>query len=191
MVVKMTRRRRVVLAAESADYDVVVFVVVVVAAHAALLAAVVVVAQTVVIMIGAGDGGVVTKAEAVDVAVAVAVAAAIGVPLAEGVLVVVHPYLEHGPIDADLGAELLNQLLVPLLHLPPDSLGEFMHPLLLVLAEFRPEALPRARVVAVRAHHRGRGGRRGSLGRRGVLGRGGDAGGEREQHVRRGRVVGG
>lgn len=187
VVVVMTRRRRAVLAAESANYDVTVVVVVVVAAHAMMVVVLGVVAQTIVIVMSASDSRVVTEAEAVGVAIATA----IDVPLADGVLVVVHPYLEHGPFDADLGAELLDQLLVPFLHLPPDSLSEFKHPLLLVLAEFRPEPLSRARVVAARAHHRGRGGRRGALGRRGVLGRGGDAGGEREEHVRRGRIVGG
>lgn len=95
----------------------------------------------------------------------------IGVSLSEGVLVVVHPNFENGAVDPDFTAELLNQVLVPLLDLPTNSLCELQHPLLLGPAEFRPEPLPAARVGA---DHGGRMRLRGS----GVVGGGWQAGGE-------------
>uniref|UniRef100_A0A804LUZ5 Uncharacterized protein n=1 Tax=Zea mays TaxID=4577 RepID=A0A804LUZ5_MAIZE len=67
--------------------------------------------------------------------------------LAEGVLVVVHPHLEHVALDADLLAELLHGGLVVLLDAPPQPLRERQHPVLLLLRELGAEPLlagPRA-----------------------------------------------
>lgn len=74
-----------------------------------------------------------------------------GVSLAEGVLIVVHPHLENAFVDSDFVAEVVDNLLVPLLHLPSHSFGKLIHLILLVLTELGPEPLPRIRA---RGHHR-------------------------------------
>lgn len=74
-----------------------------------------------------------------------------GVSFAEGVLIVVHPNLENAFVDSDFVAEVVDNLLVPLLHLPSHSFGKLMHLILLVLTELGPEPLPRIRA---RGHHR-------------------------------------
>jgi hypothetical protein len=60
---------------------------------------------------------------------------------AEGVLVVVHPDLEHLALDADLVAELLHGGLVVLLDAPPQPLRERQHPVLLLRSELGAEPL--------------------------------------------------
>lgn len=62
--------------------------------------------------------------------------------LTQGVLVVVHPDLEHMALDARLVAELLHRRLVLLLDPPPNPLREHQHLVLLVLRELGPEPLP-------------------------------------------------
>lgn len=74
-----------------------------------------------------------------------------GVSFAEGVLIVVHPNLENAFVDSDFVAEVVDNLLVPLLHLPSHSFRKLIHLILLVLAELSPEPLPRIRA---RGHHR-------------------------------------
>jgi hypothetical protein len=74
-----------------------------------------------------------------------------GVSFAEGVLIVVHPNLENAFVDSDFVAEVVDNLLVPLLHLPSHSFRKLMHLILLVLAELGPEPLPR---IGARGHHR-------------------------------------
>lgn len=74
-----------------------------------------------------------------------------GVSFAEGVLIVVHPNLENAFVDSDFVAEVVDNLLVPLLHLPSHSFRKLIHLILLVLAELGPEPLPRIRA---RGHHR-------------------------------------
>ena len=60
----------------------------------------------------------------------------------ESVLVVMHPHFEDSSVDTNLVAKLHNHVLVALLHLPPHFVGELVHLLLLLLGEFRAEALP-------------------------------------------------
>ena len=60
----------------------------------------------------------------------------------QGVLVVMHPHFENSPVHTNLVAKLHNHVFVALLHLPPHFVGELVHLLLLLLAEFRAEALP-------------------------------------------------
>ena len=62
----------------------------------------------------------------------------------EGVFVIVHPHLEYSFIDSNLTAEVAHVVLVALLKLPPDTVGELVHLLFLSLAELRPEPLARA-----------------------------------------------
>lgn len=72
----------------------------------------------------------------------------ITIPLHESALVVMHPDLENILPNPNLLAELLHQALVLLPHLPPKSLRQLLHLLLLLSGEFRPEPLP--------SHHRHR-----------------------------------
>lgn len=77
------------------------------------------------------------------------------VVLPKSVFIVVHPDFEHTSVDPNVAAELVDQLFVPLLHLPPNSLCQFVHPLLLILGEFCSESLPPTGIRSCRA---GRGG---------------------------------
>lgn len=65
--------------------------------------------------------------------------------LPKSVFVIVHPNLQNPSVHPNLMAELLHQFLVPLLHLPPHSLRELVHLILLILCELGPEPLPRIR----------------------------------------------
>lgn len=71
----------------------------------------------------------------------VAVLTTIRIPLHKGVLIVVHPHLQHTLFHRNFIAELLHQFLVSLLHLPPHSLRKLVHLLLLFLAELGPVPL--------------------------------------------------
>ena len=62
----------------------------------------------------------------------------------EGVFVIVHPDLEHAFINTDLAAEVAHLVLVALLNLPADTVGELVHLVFLSLAELSPEPLPGA-----------------------------------------------
>ena len=57
------------------------------------------------------------------------------------VLVIVHPDLENPFLDSNLAAEIGDQFFVSSLHLPLEPLREFVHLILLILREFRPESL--------------------------------------------------
>lgn len=59
----------------------------------------------------------------------------------KSVLIVMHPNLENSLVYPDFIAEICDQLFVSLLHLPPNSLCEFQHFILLILGEFCPESL--------------------------------------------------
>lgn len=95
----------------------------------------------------------------------------------KSVLVVVHPHFEDSSVHTNLVAKLHNHVFVALLHLPPHFVGELVHLLLLLLGEFRAEALP----GVVRRSRRG-----------GVLRSHGKAAttGESEEHVGCGGVGG-
>ncbi|CAL5400469.1 unnamed protein product [Camellia sinensis] len=71
--------------------------------------------------------------------------------LPKSVFIVVHPDFEHTSVDPNVAAELVDQLFVPLLHLPPNSLCQFVHPLLLILREFCSEPLPPTGIRSCRA----------------------------------------
>lgn len=61
--------------------------------------------------------------------------------LTEGVLVVVHPYLEDLALDPGFVAEIVHSLVVLSLDPPPDRLGKAQHLVFLILSEFRSESL--------------------------------------------------
>lgn len=96
-------------------------------------------------VVGLLQNAVSTAIKAVVVAGVVVIVVIILILLREGVLVIVHPHLENSFVDADFAAKLQDHLLVPLLHLPPNSFRELVHLFLLILAELGPEPLPAAR----------------------------------------------
>lgn len=61
--------------------------------------------------------------------------------LTQGVLVVVHPNLEHMTFHAHFATELLHHCLVMLLNPPPQPLCQTEHLILLLLRELGPEPL--------------------------------------------------
>ena len=84
--------------------------------------------------------------------VVIVVVIAANISLTKSVLVVVHPNLEHPFANTNFIAELFNQTLIALLHLPPQFFREREHLLLLLLTELG--AKPLSSIWDVLPRHR-------------------------------------